>query len=94
MTSHDTYLSLAQEAHDTAYCAGECGLTFYRDDLDDNDRCEPCALDYADEVEDTTPTGIPITTCDTCGHTHPVTRVHCRDCGRAHLFGDCGGGAA
>lgn len=35
----------------------------------------------------TTPTGIPIIDCDTCGHRHPVTRVHCPVCGLATLFG-------
>lgn len=34
----------------------------------------------------TTPTGVPITTCDECGHEHPVTRRHCRECTRASLF--------
>ena len=34
----------------------------------------------------TTPTGIPITTCPTCEHPHPVTRSHCPVCGLAHLF--------
>ena len=36
----------------------------------------------------TTPTGIPIIDCDTCGHRHPVSRDHCPKCGMAHLF-DC-----
>lgn len=34
----------------------------------------------------TTPTGIPIQNCDTCGHRHPITRKHCPECGLAHLF--------
>lgn len=38
-------------------------------------------------VSDTTPTGIPIIGCETCGHTHPVTREHCPVCGLATLFG-------
>lgn len=42
----------------------------------------------------TTPTGIPITLCDQCGHTHPVTRKHCPVCGLATLYGHnkCGNG--
>ena len=46
-------------------------------------------------MTDTTPTGIPIVDCTTCGHRHPVTRRHCPTCGRATLFGheDCGGAA-
>ena len=35
----------------------------------------------------TTPTGIPITDCVTCGRRHPVTRRHCSMCGLATLFG-------
>lgn len=34
----------------------------------------------------TTPTGIPITLCETCEHTHPQNRDHCDECGRASLF--------
>lgn len=34
----------------------------------------------------TTPTGIPIRDCETCGHRHPVSRDHCAICGRASLF--------
>ena len=34
----------------------------------------------------TTPTGVPITLCKTCGLTHPTTRRHCNTCGRATLF--------
>lgn len=34
----------------------------------------------------TTPTGIPIRDCDTCGYRHPITRKHCTICGRATLF--------
>jgi len=34
----------------------------------------------------TTPTGIPIIDCDTCGRRHPITRTHCTICGFAHLF--------
>lgn len=29
----------------------------------------------------TTPTGIPIETCATCGCEHPTTRRHCVECG-------------
>lgn len=34
----------------------------------------------------TTPTGIPVTACTTCGKTHPVTRRHCAVCGSASVF--------
>jgi hypothetical protein len=34
----------------------------------------------------TTPTGVPILPCDTCGREHPVTRKHCGECGAASLF--------
>lgn len=37
-----------------------------------------------------TPTGIPITDCDTCGKRHPVTRTHCPVCELATLFGHGG----
>ncbi|WP_380162683.1 hypothetical protein [Kineococcus sp. R86509] len=40
----------------------------------------------------TTPTGIPIEDCATCGYRHPVTRTHCTACGKATLF--CHPGAA
>lgn len=33
-----------------------------------------------------TPTGIPITDCETCRRRHPTTRKHCPTCGLAHLF--------
>lgn len=33
-----------------------------------------------------TPTGIPITHCDTCGRTHPITRAHCTTCELATIF--------
>ena len=33
-----------------------------------------------------TPTGVPVKFCYTCGHSHPVTRSHCNRCGRASLF--------
>lgn len=36
---------------------------------------------------ETTPTGIPIVDCETCGKRHPETRVHCPVCGMANLFG-------
>jgi len=36
---------------------------------------------------ETTPTGIPVTDCDTCHHRHPVTRRHCPGCGLATLYG-------
>jgi len=34
----------------------------------------------------TTPMGIAIRPCKSCGHTHPVTRRHCGQCGRATAF--------
>ena len=34
----------------------------------------------------TTPTGIPIIDCSTCGYRHPESRRHCRKCGKATLF--------
>lgn len=34
----------------------------------------------------TTPIGIPIRDCDTCGRRHPITREHCPICGRPSLF--------
>ncbi len=34
----------------------------------------------------TTPTGIPITQCETCGIEHPITRNHCTDCGKPSMF--------
>lgn len=34
----------------------------------------------------TTPTGIPITKCSTCGLEHPITRTHCTHCGKPTLF--------
>ena len=34
-----------------------------------------------------TPTGISVVECFTCGWTHPVTRRHCPVCGLASLFG-------
>ena len=34
----------------------------------------------------TTPTGIPIIDCDTCGYRHPATRSHCPYCTGPHLF--------
>jgi len=34
----------------------------------------------------TTPTGIPVTKCDTCGREHPVTRRHCQVCGVPSIF--------
>ena len=39
------------------------------------------------EVTNTTPTGIPVTKCPTCGDYHPITRHHCNICGKASLFG-------
>lgn len=36
----------------------------------------------------TTPTGIPITECDDCGYTHPITRSHCVECNRPSAFID------
>ena len=36
----------------------------------------------------TTPSGQPITHCDTCGRTHPEGRAHCRECGRPSAFID------
>ena len=38
----------------------------------------------------TTPTGVPIIDCPTCGHRHPIIREHCSGCGLATLF-PCGG---
>lgn len=38
-------------------------------------------------LQTTTPTGIPIVDCLTCGRRHPVTRRHCPVCGLASLFG-------
>lgn len=35
----------------------------------------------------TTPTGVPVRDCETCGRQHPVTRTHCPTCGLATLFG-------
>jgi hypothetical protein len=37
-------------------------------------------------VPASTPTGIAITLCGTCGVSHPVTRSHCVVCGSASLF--------
>ena len=34
----------------------------------------------------TTPTGVPIIDCGTCGRRHPISRSHCPKCGMAHLF--------
>ncbi len=34
----------------------------------------------------TTPTGIPISLCETCGHRHPISRKHCPVCGLALIF--------
>lgn len=34
----------------------------------------------------TTPTGIPIIECETCGKTHPVGREHCAQCGTGSAF--------
>lgn len=39
----------------------------------------------------TTPTGIRIERCGTCGHEHPVTRQHCTGCGIASVFLDPAG---
>ena len=39
----------------------------------------------------TTPTGIPVTLCDTCCHTHPATRRHCLTCGIASAYLDDAG---
>ena len=36
---------------------------------------------------DKTMTGIPIVDCLECGFRHPVTRVHCVECGLATIFG-------
>ena len=33
-----------------------------------------------------TPTGIPIIDCTTCGRTHPETHSHCVACGSPSLF--------
>lgn len=37
-------------------------------------------------AEGRTPTGIPVTDCDTCQRRHPVTRRHCEGCGLALIF--------
>lgn len=34
----------------------------------------------------TTPTGIEISTCHSCGNPHPVQLAHCAHCGRASHF--------
>lgn len=37
-------------------------------------------------MTDTTPTGVPIRLCASCGTKHPTTRRHCNRCGRPSLF--------
>lgn len=38
----------------------------------------------------TTPTGVPIVDCPSCGRRHPITREHCDQCGMPTTF-PCGG---
>lgn len=42
--------------------------------------------DVTQDARETTPTGIAVKFCYTCGHSHPVTRSHCTRCGRASAF--------
>lgn len=37
-------------------------------------------------MTDTTPTGVPIRLCASCGTKHPTTRRHCNRCGKPSLF--------
>jgi hypothetical protein len=41
-------------------------------------------------VPASTPTGIPITVCSSCGISHPVTRTHCVECGSPSAFNRAG----
>lgn len=42
-------------------------------------------------MSETTPTGLPIVDCDTCGKRHPERRKHCQECGAPSRFINDGG---
>ena len=60
-----------------------CGGAGFISVSKDPDEIADCVC--TDPVE-TTPTGIPIEDCKTCGRRHPATREHCVECGAASLF--------